>query len=170
MKSLLVWTHGLVDSGCVRQGDPPLIHWLTIQPDGQLARHETPNEQGVLPGIDRWAQWNLIHAVRTAIAPPAAEDTNRRAQVFDLHAAGVVIASHPYPGDGARPFNTLAAAMVTTLNHSVSSWWPLRDTVAWLGAVSEMDGPHASLTDEQLTALEALAGSLRLREAARPGG
>jgi hypothetical protein len=165
MNPLVVWTRGLLDSGCEKLGDPPLIQWLAIQPDGQLARHTTRNQQGLLPDLDRWAQWHLIRAVRTAISPPA-EDWDRRAQALNLRTAGVVIASHPHPGDD-RPFNTLAAAMATALNPHLSSWWPLRGTVAWLGPVFPMIGLHASLTDAQLTSLETLAATLRLRQAAR---
>jgi hypothetical protein len=132
---------------------------------GGLACHSTRNELGYLPDLDRWAQWHLIRAVRTVICPPAA-GWDRRAQVFNLQTAGVVIAFHPDPGDD-RPFNTLAAAMATALNPQVSSWWPLRGTVAWLGEVSALIGPHASLTDAQLTTLETLAGTLHRREAAR---
>ncbi len=160
-----VWTEGLVATGCDWLGDPAVLRWMAIESDGQLARHTTRNQMGLHPGVNRWVQGPLVRAVRIVVAPPDT-DWDRRAQVFNLHTAGVVIAASPCPGD-SRPCNPVAAAMVTAINPQVTSLWALRGPVAWLGPVSLLIGPHASLTDEQITTLEQLARTRQYRGALR---
>jgi hypothetical protein len=157
---LRVWTYGLSAMTCEKFGEPQNVWWLAIPPDGRVARNITRNGLGYLPGDDRWTQWDLIRAVRTVTAISDRDDGDRRAHVLDLYGAGVVIAAYPHPGN-KQPYNTLAAAMVTRVMPEVSSWWPLRGTVAWLGPMCPQVGMHVSLTPEQMTMLETLANSLR---------
>ncbi|GAA3043327.1 hypothetical protein [Actinokineospora globicatena] len=170
--------HGMPDLIFDRPEPDEVIHWVSIAPDGNLTRHETPSRYAFDPTPtehaapdtqSRWIQWPLIVALYSEALDPngRCRDTHGyRPQALTFHDLGtlrgvVVEGCNACPSTPQHP-NAVAVELVRAMGGPLLD---LTGTIAWLGQWNDTEpgGLHGydTLGDEEVGVLSGMAHALR---------
>lgn len=143
-----------------RLGKSSVVRWATIAPNGFVKVHESENRIGYDRRRQVSMQWRLLLDIRRVVDPNQVrnnEDSYASWRQVEFDPLGGFFVEPWMPSHTSQPLNQIAGSMM-----AIAEGWPtdrhLRawGTVLFLGYCDDR-GLHASLTDDQVSGLRALA-------------